>query len=539
VTESSASSGARLGLPAADAARAAPRRLSDWASTALAHSVFALLAAVAVVRTWHHPMWRDEFETYWIAVSSSSFSDLLFNMKYTAHPALLYISVWLGTRVTSNPEAMQIVQIALALGVWVIVYVWSPFSRLEKILLLLSYFLFWEYFVFARNYVHIALIAFAFIALRERRHRPEFVLWLLLGLLANVHAYATMWSLVLAVMLAIEQMRRRSVPAYVPAAGAAAYLALLAFAIVMMEPPPNYTLAAPGTAFSFLRFNDELSTPFGAFVPFSVGAIRSAMAWIAHPQTAAIPDFFNATPAGEFSQLTQADTLHPIRLALVFAAPVAVCWFLTRSWLLVLEFTLLYVGILLFEDIWHFPGSARHHGVVFLALVAAVWSARLRQAPIVWSPWLFLGILFLNACGGVLSLASELRPFSESYETAVWIKQNDLANAFLIGSHDAQVSSVIGYLERPVYYLECECYRPFGIYDATRHGRLTAEEFASRLAKAVILAGQRDPILIRSRPVTVEDLNSVAPHLSVTLLKSFTNASTDENFGIYRVSAQP
>jgi hypothetical protein len=539
VTEASASSEARLGLSVARAPRAAPRWLPDWAFVALAHAVFALLAVVAVVRAWHHPMWRDEFETYWIAVSSSSFSDLLSNMKYTAHPALLYIVVWLGTRINSNPMAMQIVQIALALGVWVVVYVWSPFSRLEKILLLLSYFLFWEYFVLSRNYVYIALIAFAFIALRERRQRPEFVLWLLLGLLANVHAYATMWSLVLAVMLAIEQMRRPSVPAYVPVAGAATYLALLAFAIVMMQPPPHYALAAPGIEFSLLRFNNELSTPLGAFVPFSLGGFRSAMAWIAHPQTAAIPDLLETTPAGEFANLTQADTLHPIRLALVFAAPTAVCWLLTRSWLLVLEFTLLYLGILLFEDIWHFAGSARHHGVVFLALVAAVWSARSRQAPIVWSRWLFLGILVVNACGGAMSLVSELRPFSESYETAVWIRQNDLANAFLIGSHDAQVSTVIGYLERPVYYLECECYRPFGIWDATRHGKLTAEEFASRLAKAVALAGQRDAILIRSRPVIADDLKPFAPNLSATLLKSFTNASTDENFWIYRLSAQP
>ena len=137
-----------------------------------------------------------------------------------------------------------------------------------------------------------------------------------------------------------------------------------------------------------------------------------------------------------------------------------------------------------------------------------------------------------------MSLASELRPFSESYDTAAWIEQNNLADAFLIGSHDAQVSTVVGYLVRPIYYLECECYRPFGIWGDTRQGKLTGEEFASRLAKAVTLAGQRDPILIRNRPVTADDLRSGAPNLSATLLKSFTNASTDENFWVYRLSAQ-
>jgi hypothetical protein len=201
---------------------------------------------------------------------------------------------------------------------------------------------------------------------------------------------------------------------------------------------------------------------------------------------------------------------------------------------------LVYLGIVLFENIWNFPGSARHHGVVFLALVAAVWSARSRQAPAVWSRWLFAGILLVNACGGVISLASELRPFSESYETAAWIKQNDFANAFFIGSHDAQVSSVAGYLRRPIYYLECECSRAYGPwgYNEGRHGRLTVEEFASRLAGAVALAGQRDAILIRNRPVTADDLKPGASNPSATLLKSFTNASTDENYWIYRLSAQ-
>src|ERR1700684_27219 len=170
------------------------RRLPDGTAAAATLGIFVFLIVVDVIRTLHHPMFRDEFQTYGAALSSSSIGDLLSNIKYFGHPALLYILVWLVTRVTSDPVAMQIMQIGLAIGVWIIIYMWSPFSRLEKILLLLSYFLFWEYFVISRSYVLIALIAFAFIALRERRPRPEFALWLLLGLLANAHTYSAIWS---------------------------------------------------------------------------------------------------------------------------------------------------------------------------------------------------------------------------------------------------------------------------------------------------------------------------------------------------------
>jgi hypothetical protein len=538
IASSEAGFGASVAGAAQTHARAVSRRLPQGIAAAIAHTLFAVLIVIDVIRTLHHPMWRDEFQTYSIGLYSPSFHDLLINMWGFAHPALLYILEWLITRVTSDPTAIQIMQIVLALCVWIIVYVYSPFSRLEKILLLLSYFLFWEYFVISRNYVLVALIAFAFIALRERRPRPEFALWLLLGLLANAHAYAAIWSIVLAAGLAMEAVRRRPVPAYVPAAGAVVYLLLLAFAIVMMQPPPWYSLSSPVVQFSIPRLFADAETPVSAFVPLSIATVRQAIAYIAHPDTANIPDFFGANPFNEIMALIQANFEHPMRLAFLFAAPVVACWLLTRDWLLTLEFSLVYIGIVLFENIWNFPGSARHHGVVFLALVAAVWSARSRQAPAVWSRWLFLAILFVNACGGVMSLASELRPFSESYETAAWIKQNDFANAFFIGSHDAQVSSVAGYLGRPVYYLECACLRAYGMWDMTRRGRLTAEEFSSRLAEAVALAGQRDAIFIRNRPVTADDLKPGASNLSATLLKSFTNASTDENFWVYRLSAR-
>jgi len=510
-----------------------PRRRLDAIGTALAHAFFALLIVVDVVRTLRHAMWRDELDVFVAALSNSSLWNLLPKLRYEHHPALWYSLVWLITRVTADPTAMQILHIGLAIGVWVIIYVWSPFSRLEKILLLLSYFLFWEYFVISRDYVLVALTAFAFIVLRERR-RPDLILWLLLGLLANAHVFGAIWSMVLAAMLAMDEVRRRSVSA-ADAAGAAVYLILLVFAIATVAEPPEFHLAND-VRFHIAQLNADATTPIGAFVPFAVESIRDAIAYVGHPDTAVIPRFWNSNPTVDFIALTHADTDHPARLALVFAAPIAVCWLVTRNALLVLEFALVYLSIMLFENIVNYPGSARHHGVVFLAFIAAAWSARARLPATIWSRWPLAAILLVNACGGVLTLASELRPFSEGRDTAAWIEQNDLADDFLIGSHDAQVVTVTGYLGRPIYYLECECFDMYG--PRNRLDPMTAEQFGHRLAQAVALAGQRDAILIRNRPVTADDLRSGAPNLSATLLKSFTNASTDENFWVYRLSAQ-
>ena len=178
-------------------------------------------------------MWRDELQSFMLALYSSSPWDLFQQLKHEAHPGLWYALLWMVTRVTSDPVWMQVLHIGLAIGVWVIIYRWSPFTKIEKFLLLLSYFLFWEYFIISRSYVLIALTAFAFLALRDRQPRPDFLLWLLLGLLANTHIFGAIWSVALAVGLSIEAVRRRSVPI----AGPVVYVLLLVLAIATVVKP--------------------------------------------------------------------------------------------------------------------------------------------------------------------------------------------------------------------------------------------------------------------------------------------------------------
>jgi hypothetical protein len=491
-------------------------------------ALLVFLVAINVVRTLRHAMWRDELQIFMIAANSATPAQFFYNLKYEPHPALWYALVWLVTRFSSDPLWMQLLHIGLAIGVWFLVYRCSPFNRLEKFLLLLTYFLFWEYFVISRSYVLLALIGFGFVALRERKPRPVLALWLMLGLLANVHAFGAIWSIVLAAMLVIETPQRT--PALM--AGATTYLALLAFSIVTMAPVADFGPWASDVRFALARLNADLVVPFGAFVPLTWSEISEAIVLVTHPTTGAVPQFWNVNPAVWFAALTHADIDHPLRLALVFAAPIAVCWLIVRNPVRMMEFALVYVGIVLFENIWDFKGTARHHGVVFLAFVATVWTAPMREKPDKLASSLFTAVLAINAIVGMLTLVSELRPFSEGKAAAEWIKQNGLAGAFLIGWGDAPVSSVAGYLGRPLYYLECQCFGTFIVWNGKRQPALSA----ARLASAVGLAGQQDAILIRNRPLLREEIETDASGISATLLQAFVNAyRRDENFWIYRL----
>jgi hypothetical protein len=514
-------------------APATPQRPRRRMVAAAGDVTFVLLLSFEIIRSLRHAMWHDETQVFMIAAGSSSLWQLFHNLRLEAHPALWYVLVWLITRVTADPIWMQVLHTVLAVGVWVVVYRYSPFSTADKFLLLLSYFLFWEYFVISRSYVLIALIGFAFVLLRERRPRPELALWLLAGLLANVHVYGAIWSMVLAAMLVIEAPQRNSKMMM----GAALYLVLLSFAVATIAPPADFgPWPSGGVRFDLYRLKADLNVPFGAFVPLRPDLIRETFAYLAHPGSAAIPRFWNANPTDYFVALLKLDAHHPMRIAAVFAAPIVVCWLIVRAPLRMLEFAFVYFGILLFQNLWDFSGSVRHHGVVFLAFIATVWTSLLRRQPDMVSRSLFAVVLAINAFAGLSTLASELRPWSEGKDAANWIRKNNLENAFLIGWRDGPVSTVAAYLDRPIYYLECQCTGTFIVSNNRRQVLRSPQQFRERLTTAFALAGQRDAILIANRPVSSEQLDTGAPGISATLLQSLTAAPFQENYWIYRLA---
>lgn len=507
----------------------APRDRRALALDLACNGLFLLLIALNVARTLRHAMWRDELQIFQLATGSTSLVELFHRLRYEAHAGLWDVPVWLVTRFTSDPVSMQILHAALAIGVWIVVYRWSPFSRAEKFLLLLSYFLFFEYFIISRAYVLVALLGLGFVALRHHQPQRVVVAWLMLGLLANLVMHATIWSIALAIGLVLED-RARSKWFF---AGAAIYLACLAFGLATMIPAADYQLYGGDVRFDPLRLSRMIVIPLAALVPVTPDWI-GAVAAFARGSVVTIPPYFNPSPTPYLMPLMQAEA-HPLRLALVFAAPLAVCWIIARASLRTLEFAIAYVGILAFSMLWDYQGASRHHGIVFLALIAAAWLMRARSGGDGWSRATLRAVLAVSALGGLLTLTSEVRPFSQSRDTARWLRQADLADAFLIGSRDTQASAVAGYLARKVYYLECQCVGTFIVWNRNRQSLLSADQFRTRLLQAVGLAAGRQPILISNRELAPDALAGTP--LSVTLLKAFDGRTeTDERYWIYLVT---
>jgi hypothetical protein len=494
----------------------------------------ALLLALMflnLIRVLRHAMWRDELEIFQISVNSSSAWDLLTKLTYEGHPGpwLWNFLLWIVTRFTAAPLSMQMLHVAIAIGTWTIIYRWSPFTTTEKILLLVSYFLFWEYFVISRNYALIAFIGLSIVALREHHPEQVFLQWILLGLLANTYAHGIIWSIALASTLILR--RPGTTQGFIT--GGAAYLALLILAIVTAIPAMNfYPPWGTDIRFDLARFPSLVAIPIGGLIPINPRWVLEVLWFAMHPTTAPFPHFWNPSPIQQVLAATHGNE-HPIVLSLTLLAPVAICWLLCGAWLPTLEFTIAYIGLLLFANILNFPGVSRHHGIVFLALIASVWSSRGASS-------FFRALLVISALGGILTLTSELMTFSQGRNAAEWIKNNNFAHAFLIGSRDAQVSTVAGYLGTPIYYLNCECTGTAVAWTTQRvHAPLPVSEMVHRLVRALDSPERNEAILILSTPIGEELGSAVGPILSLTLLATFVGAVTNENYWIYRVKKDP
>ena len=203
-------------------------------------------------------------------------------------------------------------------------------------------------------------------------------------------------------------------------------------------------------------WNTALLSPY---VERTLGSV-----WASYvPIPRAVPNFWNTNVLDRLSPLKIGSTLIESRdvaaglayvligaSALVFVRrpPILLMYVCTATMLLAFLHTKANHGI-------------RHTGHLFLFFVTCVWLSQATRGPNAEAPirsWgqLFISIILtIQFMAGVLcSITDSTYPFSASKETADFIKRNNLQSRRLVGSKYNVVSSVAGYLNQPVFYLD-------------------------------------------------------------------------------------
>ena len=485
------------------------------------------------VQLAHHQMWRDETNPWALAVRSRTLGELFYFARNEAHPYLWHLLLWIVSRATVSLIALKCVAAVVGAMNYLLLALSSPFSKLEKILFFCSYYVSFEYAVFARMYGLMLLLVFLY--LRSRTSQPQNIarngLWL--GVLANADTFGLLLSFALWLeygwflrgnSLPLKLRRKRVVSAI------AIYAVLLALSFASLIPTRHVTVKdRNGGVLAHVRERIYLSqavreTALDSWYP--VGPDAPAFYWNVY-RSRHLTDGFLALVA--------------LAAALQFR----------REKRLIIMLAFYAAVLILFMDAVYM-GSSRHYGTMFVAFVAALWiqrsEDRKRSGSPPPSPYFALvpaplALVPLGVCawaGVVAAYASSTHPFSQAGAAAHWLRVNHYDRAPLAGTPDYSAVNVAQHLDRPMYFLECECTDTF-IQLSDNRDNFTEREIPVRLARAVREIPQPFLIFVGIRPLTPDELRALAGFsIQARLLAQFTGAEeARENFFLYKVNATP
>ncbi|MGD0747900.1 MAG: hypothetical protein ABSB68_08830 [Acidimicrobiales bacterium] len=388
--------------------------------------------ALSAAKIAHHQMWRDELQPWSLARSSSSLGQLISRVRYEQHSPGWYVLLWVVSRFTSSPEAVQVLLFVLVV-VTVIYVVWvAPFPLPLRFCLLFGYFLLFEYSTIGRPYILnflLGVIGAEFV--RRRRFSGWFALTLV-GLVLFDDAFGTIIAIALISASFVRvsrgpahQVERRQV------VGAAVSTVLAqVLVLALSKAPANYGGPTLQLAHLFhlssIQGHRALEQPFNAFFPLPNSDVQ----------------FWNTFVV---------DNLASGLVILLSLAAVAVITWALRSdrsaqvlWLVTVVMTVAFL------DAGN-ETSSRFVGTIFVGVVAAFWIhpdvrlARPQSALMV----ILTVVLVLQIPGGIVAVTiSASHPFSQAENAAAVVR--DLRGT-VVASPDYSATPVSVYANRPLY----------------------------------------------------------------------------------------
>lgn len=460
--------------------------------------LFLLFSALAGFGAFHHELWRDEMQAWLIARDMDGPLAIIRHCRYEGHPPLWYLLLWPLTLLTSNPAAMQVLTWLLAITTFGLLVIYGPFTRTQKLLLTVNYYLLFQYGVVCRNYLPgiLALFLACVFSLGSRPRMKLAAACLGLASLASVH------TLILAVAMAIglwlvpwlssRLHRLRSHPGFtfwrehapstraLIAAGAILAAGILLSVAAMIPAEDTYYYPAH---IWMLHWNAER-------------IVRIGMAIAASHITLPRPPFYFWLPPWD------------VGLSATLSALGAIGWLgcaslFVRSHRALLTYLVGSGGLLLFFYV-KYLGAYRHTGLLFIAFLLCFWiykkDATLPAAPRFRYRDTILGtvltvLLLAQAVTGLHALHKDiLRPFSGSKNTARIIREHDLQDAFIAVAPDWKGAPLSGYLQRELFYPHVNRIGSFTKWDRERLDEMTDDEVLHVTAKAT--AGIRPVVLV-------------------------------------------
>lgn len=395
--------------------------------------VLSVFLSGQLVMIHFHEMWRDELQAWLIARAASTPLDMYRNLYYEGHPPLWHGLLYIVTRFTGNPVFMQLLHVGIASAIAYVILRYSPFSRLQKVLLTFSYFIFYEYGVIARNYSLGILFMFLFCALMlaKKKNYLHIGLVLFFAALSNPMTALLVPTMVFFVAIDAAQSYVKGKPVawrQLVTGGAIAVAGLLLFYKFVKQPPNSGIGTSIGA-----DVRNALATIWQSYIPISNGVVN----------------FWSTNIVRSFDAVIILSVVMLIGAVQYFARNLKVLAFYLFGT----------VTLLAFFDLKNL-GSLRHQGFLFIILIMGAWlvkgSSQNKKQPagfrVYQSVFLTL-ILSAQFIGMLVAVNKDIKlTFSQAKVTANYIRYSQQKDLPLVGLRDYTTTPVAGYLDKEAYF---------------------------------------------------------------------------------------
>ncbi len=495
------------------AGKTSPRagwRISTLSSNLLLTLPFLLLFWINLA---HHELWLDELNAWGLSAASPTLRSLLANVHYEGHPWFWYFLLWIPAHFTHNPLTLKWVSACIGSCVYLIIGLVSPFSRWQKVLLFLSYFIAFEYTVLSRTYGPMLLLTLLYAWHRASRPRALLGNALLLGALANTDLTGIMLATALLLEYAVYLWPQRStLPTRTLVLASALYVAVLSISIVTLWPARDISWETTGHLFA------KATSP--ARLGHSVADVTVAPWW---PVLKSWPrEFWN----------TDVDFVHAEVLFIPLVLAGYYWIFRRRDSLLLLMGAVLFFALCFAHLVY--IGYPRHWGITVAGFVAALWILRSQGSPPQRLSRVAYVFLAVGAMKGVASVAASwTHPFSETGIVADWVRQNHLETLPLVGASDYLLAGVAEQLQKPVYFLNCNCLDTYMKFAHRRDG-MDMSDMSDRVSLAARTLHAPTFLLILDRVLSAEQMGRIAERgINLQHLRDFSGSEDHYNYHTY------
>ncbi|MEO8085447.1 MAG: hypothetical protein ABI763_01430 [Bacteroidota bacterium] len=392
--------------------------------------VLVLYCSLIIFGIQHHELWGDEIHSWNIVKGSHTLPELFKNIRYEGHPPLWYLILFPITQFSHALIYLKAVQLVFCLGTAVLILFFSPFSKIQKVLVLCGYYFVFEYAVLARNYMPAVFIALCIAAIHPRQFKYKTnCYYFLLFLLSNVHLLGLLLAMSIHAGYCYELFRGKHRILNPVIAGMLVFLP----AVYFILPPADSQL-------NFGFWVDQWSV---SRLYLFVTVILKSM--LPMPEISN-PHWWNTNYLLDNDGLISRGLSVLIFIFLLFSIYLAARKSKTAFVILFTNLSLTFLLSLFFP-----LNTSRYVGFAFVGFMVAAWFSFFSDRP--FNKNIFILLLLLQVPAGIFAVVKDYRAKFSSAETVVAMR-NEIPQSAFVATDYWCLNNLAAYLDTPVYCLE-------------------------------------------------------------------------------------